>query len=593
MIRSTLSRLSGGASSAALIASGAAASGALLFAPGALALTVSPLNGTPDASPHTQISFLGAPSAQVSDLSVVGSRSGAHRGRLEDYASAPGASFLPSRPFSPEEHVTVSAVVGRSHERVSWTFTVARQLANPVPATASALPPKPGTVQGFVSEPTLEPPSVRVAVRSPAVAPGYIFLTPNHGYGPSGPMIIEDTGQLVWFQAVPRGSVAMDLQVQRYEGKPVLVWWQGRIIDGVGWGTNEIYGSNYQPVAQIAGGNGYKADLHAVRLTPEGSAYITAYSLVRVDLSSVGGSHHAILQDAILQEVDIKTGLVMFEWHAYGHVPLSDSYYRPGPVDHPWDYFHINSVSPDPWPDGNFIISARNTWTAYEIDHHTGAIRWQIGGKHPSFRMGQGTGTAWQHDVRWQPDHTLTIFDNGAVPKKHSESRVIRERIDWAHHAVTLVGRDVHSPPILSGSQGDDETLPNGDTFVGWGEEPYFTEFSPTGQVLFDAHLIAPGQSYRAFRFAWSGSPASAPAIAVKSTGPNAATVYASWNGATNVSGWVVRAGRTRTALTQLASSARTGFETAIAVHGGRTWFEVQALDAAGQVLGTSAAVHR
>jgi len=93
---------------------------------------------------------------------------------------------------------------------------------------------------------------------------------------------------------------------------------------------------------------------------------------------------------------------------------LSDSYYRPGPTDRPWDYFHVNSISPDPWPDGDFVISARNTWAGYEIDHHTGAIRWRIGGKHPTFHMGPGTGTAWQHDVRWQPDHTLTFFDNGA-----------------------------------------------------------------------------------------------------------------------------------------------------------------------------------
>jgi Arylsulfotransferase (ASST) len=590
MITSTLSRLSGRPAPAA---GALAAAGILLLAPRALALTVSPLNGTPDASPTTQISFLGARSSEISAVAVVGSESRAHTGRLEDYASAPGASFLPSRPFTPGEHVGVSAEVGRPRRRVSWGFTVARQLPNPVPATAAGLPPRPGTIQHFVTEPALQPPAVQVTVQSPEVDPGYIFLTPNHGYGESGPMIIEDSGQLVWFTPAPRGTVAMNLQVQHYEGKPVLVWWQGPIVDGVGWGVDEILGSDYQPVGRIGGGNGYLADLHAIRLTPEGSAYITAYSIVRADLSSAGGSRQAILQDSILQEVDVKTGLVMFEWHAYGHVPLSDSYYEPGPVDHPWDYFHLNSISPDPWPDGNFIISARNTWAAYEIDHHTGAILWQIGGRRSSFRMGPGTGTAWQHDVRWQPDHTLTIFDNGAVPRRHSQSRVIHERIDWARRSVTLLGRDVHNPPILSGSQGDYETLPNGDAFVGWGQEPYFTEFSPSGQILFDAHLIVPGQSYRAFRFPWSGAPTAPPAIAVKSTGPSTATVYASWNGATGVSRWVVRAGSTPTALKTIATYVRTGFETAIAVHSSKPWFAVQALDAAGQVLGTSAGAHR
>ncbi len=569
----------------------AAVAGALVLAPAAPALTVSPLSGTPDASPSTQISFLGTPASQISGISVTGSRSGTHGGSLRAYASAPGASFLPARPFAAGERVSVSALIGRGRRRVSWAFDVARQLPNPAPAHTTSLPPKTGTVWSFPSAPTLQPPRVQVTVHAPALAPGYIFLTPSHGYGQQGPMIMDDDGQPVWFQPAPRGTVAMDLQVQRYDGQPVLTWWQGLITYGVGWGTVEIYGTDYQPLAQISGGNGYRADLHAVRITPQGAAYLTAYSLVRADLSSAGGSHEAILQDSILQEIDIKTGLVMFEWHAYGHVPLYDSYYRPGPVDHPWDYFHLNSISPDPWPDGNFIVSSRNTWTLYEIDHHTGAIRWRIGGKHSSFRMGPGTGTAWQHDVRWQPDHTLTVFDNGAVPKRHSQSRVIRERIDWARREVRLVGRDTHTPPLLSGSQGDEQTLPNGDVFVGWGEEPYLTEFSPSGQILFDAHLPRPGQSYRAFRFPWSGTPSSSPAAAVRSSAGGGQTVYASWNGATAVESWQVLAGASRGALAPVTTAKRTGFETPIPLRSSARYVAVRALGRSGTVLGTSAVV--
>ena len=567
------------------------AAGALVCAPAAFALTVSPLNGTPDASPSTQISFLGTPASQISQVSVRGSRSGPHGGRLRAYASAAGASFLPARPFAGGERVTVTALVSRARRRVSWAFDVARQLPNPTPARTASLPPKAGTVWSFQSAPALQPPRVQVTVHAAALAPGYIFLTPTHGYGQQGPMIMDNDGQPVWFQPAPRGTVAMDLQVQRYEDRPVLTWWQGLITDGVGWGTVEVYGTSYQPVARISAGNGYLADLHAVRITPQGDAYITAYSLVRADLSSAGGSHDAILQDSILQEIDVKTGLVMFEWHAYGHVPLYDSYYRPGPVDHPWDYFHLNSVSPDPWPDGNFIISSRNTWALYEIDHHTGAIRWRIGGKHSSFRMGPGTGTAWQHDVRWQPDHTLTVFDNGAVPKRHSQSRVIRERIDWARREVRLVARDTHNPPLLSGSQGDEQTLPDGDVFVGWGEQPYLTEFSPSGQILFDARLPSPGQSYRAFRFPWSGTPSSPPAVAVRPGGAGAETVYASWNGATAVSSWQVLTGPSRAALAPVTMARRTGFETAVRLASTPRYLAVRALDASGTVLGTSAVV--
>jgi hypothetical protein len=300
------------------------------------------------------------------------------------------------------------------------------------------------------------------------------------------------------------------------------------------------------------------------------------------------------LKDGIVQEVDIKTGLVMFEWHAYGHVRVYDSYASsPRDRKRPWDFFHINSISPDPWGDGDLLISSRNTWAAYEIDHHSGAIAWRIGGKRSSFRMGAGTGTAWQHDARWQPDHTLTIFDNGAVPDVHSQSRAVRERIDWKRRTVELVGREVHTPALHSGSQGNAQLLPNGNSFIGWGEDPYFTEFSPAGQVLFDARLPGPTQVYRAFRFPWSAIPATPPAIAVKVTGPTTTSVYASWNGATGVGSWRVIAGDTPATLATIATVASSGFETAIALPSAAPVFVVQALGGAGEVLGTSHALHR
>jgi hypothetical protein len=370
------------------------------IAPASSALTISPLAGTPDASPHSQISFLGILPSELHDVSVVGSRSGSHSGRLAAYASAPGASFLPARPFAEGERVTVSALAGSAHHerRVGSTFTIARlahyQFTPMRPAPAS----KPGTVQSFASQPGLTPPSVHVTVRSPASSDEDVFIAANNGYGEWGPMIFDRSGQLVWFKPAPKGETAMDLQVESYEGKPVLVWWQGYIPNlGVGFGTDEIYSSSYQPLASVRAGNGYWADLHDIQITPSGSAFITAYSLVKADLSSVGGAHEGALQDSILQEVDIKTGLVMFEWHAYGHVALDDSYSR-GPVSPamPWDYFHINSISLDPSDDGDLLISSRNTWAGYEIDSHTGQILWRLGGKRSSFHMGAGTGTAWQ-----------------------------------------------------------------------------------------------------------------------------------------------------------------------------------------------------
>ncbi|HEY2719788.1 MAG TPA: arylsulfotransferase family protein [Solirubrobacteraceae bacterium] len=564
-------------------------------AAGAGAVTISPLNGTLDASPGTQISFLDAPANEISGVSVVGSRSGSHSGSLRAYASAQGASFVPASGFAEGERVTATALVGpRGHAaRVGTTFYVARLVSYPLPAGRTPPPAKAGANQAFVTQPKLLPPTVRITTTTPAASPGDIFLTANAGRGQNGAMIINGAGQLVWFKPAATGNAVTDLQVTSYEGKPVLAYWEGHIDLGVGFGSDTLLGTNYKPVAQVHAGNGYYADLHELQLEPQGSAYLTAYTLVRADLSSVGGSKDGALQDAVVQQVDVKTGLVMFEWHAYGHVALDDSYASsPRDPNRPWDFFHLNSIDPDPWGDGNFLISSRNTWAAYEINGRSGAVEWRIGGKKPSFRMGAGTGTAFQHDARWQPDHTITIFDNGAVPKAHAYSRAIHERIDFAHHTVSLIGRDVRTPPILSGSQGDNQVLANGDTFVGWGEAPYFTEFNAAGQVLFDAHLPAPAQIYRAYRAEWNAVPAAVPSIALTPAGATT-TVYASWNGATVVSSWRVLAGTTPTTLTALAVVPTSGFETAIATPSAAPVFAVQALGPSGEVLGNSHAINR
>ena len=134
------------------------------------------------------------------------------------------------------------------------------------------------------------------------------------------------------------------------------------------------------------------------------------------------------------------------------------------------------------------------------------------------------------------------------------------------------------------------QALANGDWFVGWGQVPDFSEFSAAGQLLFDAHFPAHDQSYRSFRFAWAGTPAHPPVFAVQHAAHGLGTVYASWNGATLVTGWRVLVGPTVGSLEPVAQVARSGFETAIALPATATgpFVTVQALDAAGAVIGTA-----
>jgi hypothetical protein len=559
------------------------------------AVTVSPLAGSRDASPQTQISFLGIPAGSLSVQSVVGSRTGAHQGHLRAYSQGDGASFVPSSPFAAGERVTVRARarVGGASRAILDTFAVAK------PDTISSTPERihPGSAaeeQAFHSRPDLRPPALTVTANSPAVAPGDEFVAPYGGPGQYGPMILDPTGGLVWFKPMAPHTSATNFKVQEYEGKAVLSWWQGDIsVHGFGMGEDVIADSGYDDVAHVRAGNGHRADLHDFQLTPQGTALLTSYFPVLCNLSSVGGSSYAGLTDGVFQEIDVKTGLVMYEWTSLDHVALSESYASPkrSSPPFPYDFFHINSINVD--RNGTLMISARNTWTVYDLEAATGRILWRLGGKRSSFTGASNTRTAWQHDPRELPDGSISLFDNGSSPTVHSQSRGAILQIDPQNATVTLAGQLTHTPALVVESQGNVQALSNGDWFLGWGQEPYFSELSPTGQQLFDAHFAGRTQSYRSYRLPWVGTPDHPPALAFQTGGSGAGTAYASWNGATLIASWKVLAGGSAGALHAIATVPRSGFETPITVPGGTIgpFLAVQALDATGKVLGTSASL--
>jgi hypothetical protein len=550
-----------------------------------------PAPGARVASPQTQITFRGVPAADLRRIVVKGSRTGRHLGRVAADSDGQGGSFLPRRPFAPGEVVTVKTRLRiNGAYRGTFRFTVATP-AGAIPATP--LPPAArtdGDVLQFQSRPDLTPPAVQVARITPADAPGDIFLGPQVGPLQNGPMIVDAHGNLVWFKPMPVDQQADDVRVQKLHGKPVLTWWQGRSGAGIGFGEDVIYDSSYRQMHLVRAGNGLSADLHEFWLTPRGTAMITAYEPVYWNASSAHASAHQIVLDAVVQEIDINTGLVLFQWDSLDHVPVDQSEEPLPEAGQPFDYFHVNSIQET--PDGNLLVSARNTWAAYDIDARTGQVLWTLGGKHSSFKMGRGAAFAFQHDVRVRSDDgtVVTVFDDGAGPPTvHSQSRAITLRLDHRRRTATLMRQSAHSPGLLANYEGNTQLLDGGDQFVGWGQQPYFTEFDPSGHVVFDGHFVDANSSYRVFRFPWVGTPKTPPSIAASSTGGRA-VVYASWNGATEVSAWRVLGGSSRDSMRSLGTARKQGFETQISV-ASAPYVCVQALSAKGRVLGTSKVV--
>lgn len=561
-------------------------------------LAVSPLPDSYYASAYTQISLLGVAKGDLSDVRASGSETGSHGGRLRGYSQGDGASFLPSTPFHAGETVTVRGRLktGPKAQPFAYHFTIATQdTLNYVPPAHQAAAGS-GEAQRFHTLPGLVAPVLAVTVHSPLSAPGDIFTAPDAGRGPSGPTIFDEAGNLVWFDSLPAGVESTNLQVQQYDGQPVLTWWQGYIPpQGFGEGEEMIYNSSYRQIGRVHAGNGFKADLHDFHLTAGGTALLTVFDPIRCNLSAEGGPSGGAVTDGIFQEVDLRTGLVRREWDSLDHVPLGDSYSTATDTntESPFDYFHINSIDQQAGRSpigGTTLLSARNTWALYELNTLTGQVLARIGGKSSTVKLASGAATAFQHDATVQPNGTITVFDNGAVPVVHPQSRALVLSIDPHANTDTVLAQYEHPSALSSYSQGDVQALANGDMFVGWGSKPFFSEFSSSGQLLFDAHLHGAYQTYRAYRFPWTGTPTSPPSIAASASagGKGPVTVFASWNGDTQTVAWRVLAGPSAKQLAPVGGGPRAGFETAISTPGPEPYVAVQALDSGGATIGTS-----
>ena len=575
----------------ALFVCAAAALGPAAVAQAATPVSVFPVPGGHVAAPSTQITIRGVPASQIGAVSVVGSQSGGHTGRLVGDSDGQGASFLPSKPFKAGETVTVQTsldVVGSNAGTYSFT------IANPAGAIPLAgVRPAPrvrNDITRFVSRPDLAPAAFTVTKRASAsaAAGGDLFIGAQHGPVQNGPMIIGPYGGLIWFQNVPHNDTATDFNVQTYQGKKVLTWWQGNVsFAGTGDGVDEIYNSSYQHIATVKAGNGVNSDLHEFTITGQNTALVTAYYPVLWNVSNAPGAKPRIVLDGVVQEIDIPTGLVLFQWDSLDHVPVTASYQPiPKNTGHPWDYFHLNSAQLI--GNGDVIISSRDTWAVYDVSHQTGQTAWTLGGKSSSFKMGQGASFAFQHDARLVSPTLMTVFDDGGGPPAvHKQSRGLTLRLDTTHMTASLVTQDEHTPPVLSFYEGSDQLLRNGDSLVGYGSQPWVTEFDSHGKTVFDGRFVDANTCYRAYRYQWTGTPTTPPALGTR-TSNGKTTVYASWNGATKLARWQVLGGSSPSKLSVVASAGKAAFETAIALRHRSTYVAVRALDSSGHVLSTS-----
>lgn len=456
--------------------------------------------------------------------------------------------------------------------------------ATPTP-TASANPP----TRSFVSTDLTT--SRMTSVQSGETAAGYVFAEPEQK-GKFNGVIMDNRAEPVWI--APTDVDMTGLTVQTYQGKPVLTYWSGKSISGHGDGVGNILDTSYNQIATVHAAPGMQADLHEFHLTPQGTALMTAFPVAKADLTSVGGPKNGYILNCHVNEIDIATGAVLLDWSAMDHIAVDETFAsvkNPADADgttvaKAFDAYHLNSIDYD--DEGNLYISSRHTHTIYSINRKTGEVNWRMGGKKSDFAIDDDAAFAWQHHVRVRPNGMFSIFNNHSrttgAPLK---SWGLLVDVDQDKRTVKL-NRKLEAD-VLTIAMGSVQLLKNGNWMVGWGTVPMVTEFGPDGTPVLTISGLGTG-SYRAFRNEWVAMPQTIPDVAVRGASGGRMTVYASWNGATEVRTWRVRSGSSSSALDTVTLAPRSGFETAIVVPRSGSAV-VDALDLDGNVLSTSKVV--
>ena len=288
-------------------------------------------------------------------------------------------------------------------------------------------------------------------------------------------MILDAAGSLIWSKHFDNdfGGQAYDLKVQKYHGEQYLTFWLGDdTVRGHGWGHYYMLNSSYDIVHEVGAAGSLQADLHDFVITPEGTALLVIFEARKADVRPLGRKMtdlwNQAIWDCVVQEVNIETGDLIFEWRASDYLDLTLTYHQlvnkigdSGTRANPFDWFHINSIDKD--EHGNYLVSARNLHSLLYIDGKTKAVLWTLGGKGNSFEDlsdGHALNFAWQHDARfiskvafpetyvYPPDKDgftttlMTTFDNAAMDWDYkygpSQSRVLLLELTYPtpRHAI-------------------------------------------------------------------------------------------------------------------------------------------------------------
>jgi VCBS repeat-containing protein len=325
----------------------------------------------------------------------------------------------------------------------------------------------------------------------------FYVVDPAVGAGGSGYAIIFDNhGVPVWWQGSNPGPI--DAKFITAPGEPTRITWWGQFGGGDGYQIRELDGTVVHTVSAVGG----STDIHELQETPNGNYLVISYQpREHIDLTAFGGVADDTVVDAVVEEID-SSGTEVWSWSTQGHIGLEETgrWWPTALKGSPYDIVHMNAVEPD--GENAILISLRHTDAVYKIDKATGNVVWKLGGTWtPKSLLVKGDPEGayplgGQHDVRLQPDGTISIHDNNTnLP---DPPRVVRYAVDEGAKTATLV--EEFTDPLAPSSFccGSARRSADGSWLLSWGGNSLVTEFNAAHERTFRLGFGGSAFSYRA-----------------------------------------------------------------------------------------------
>ena len=109
-----------------------------------------------------------------------------------------------------------------------------------------------------------------------------------------------------------------------------------------------------------------------------------ATKVEKANLTPYGGVKNGSFVDFEIQEINLRTGKLVFAWDMGEHIPLGDSIVpAPTSASQIWDAYHLNSIDEAPtvcsWSSARLVVGLRDQQP--RDSGAGGKVLWQLGGK--------------------------------------------------------------------------------------------------------------------------------------------------------------------------------------------------------------------